>query len=110
MLENPCHKPSFGDNTSIVDKSPVTIFDQKHHPQLGQPPIVGPEHPGAFKTNGSRQAYTRCVHVNEDYSTYHEAVAYKYVFGTSLSKFAFGKNHSVMLLGATDDVFTGCPK
>ena len=105
----PCHEHSLGDNKSVVDKSPANVFDRERDHKV-RPSIIGPgERPGAFKTNGSRQACTWCVHINEDYNTYHEVVAYKYVYGTSVTNLVSGKNNSMMLLNATDDVFHKMP-
>ena len=99
----PCHKHSFVDNTSIVDRSPASMFDRERDPQRGRPSIIGPERPGVFKTNGSRQAYT--VHTSENYNTCHQIVAYKDVYGTSLTQIVFGTNGAMMLFNATDDMF-----
>ena len=83
-----CQKHSFRHNASIDDKSPVAIFDrEEHHPKHGRPSITGPERPGAFKTNGSRQA--RCVRIDENNNTYHNAVAYSQLYGRCLTTFVF---------------------
>ena len=50
------------------------------------------------------------MHINEDYNTYHEAVAYKYVYGKSITKSVSGKNNSMVLLNVTDDLFHRMPK
>ena len=85
-----CHKHSCWDNTSSVDKSSGCVFDRERDPTRGRSSIVGPEQrPGAFKTNGSRQAYT--VHIKEYYNKYQEVVAYKDVYGKYLTKCVFGK-------------------
>ena len=55
----PCHKHGLGDNKSIVDKSPVTIFDPQNDRANGRPQLGPEKRPGALKTNGSRQACTK---------------------------------------------------
>ena len=105
----PCHKPSLGDDASVVDRSPANMFDRERDPQHGRPKIGQEKRPGAFKINCSKQACTRCVHINEDYNTYHEVAAYKYVYGKSVTQFVLGKNNSMILLNATDVVSTRCP-
>ena len=102
----PCHKHSFGDNNSVVDKSPVSIFDPHNDATNVRPSIIGPrEHPEALKTHGFRR-----VHIDETQNTYRTVIAYKDVYRRSLTQFVLGKNNHVSLLDATDDFVTGCPK
>ena len=84
-----CQKHCFVlDNATIVAKSPVTIVDREEHdPTHGRPSIIGPERPGAFKSNGSRQA--RCVRIDENHNTSHNVVTQSKLIGRYLTKIVF---------------------